>query len=506
MKRKRLLQLVLPISLILVMAVAIPLFSGCMGKPAAAPPEEAAPPAVAPPEEVVPAAPAEALPAGLSIDEINILGHLPDQQIGVEYPIGETINIGFLAALSGPDAGWGLPGITGNSIFIDAVNKTGGLLVGGTRYPMKQYEFDDEAIGSKALQGARQLVLENDVKFISAIGGAPADATHPFLTENGVVYASLISTDITPARKYLIAGGDVTPRIDMLRPLVVKWFLPRPDELGRPLRWAVTSQDDPIGRQTQAWEVGCAVAEGWDVVYDKHFAIETTDFAPIATAMMATNPDAISLNLTWPDFQTLLWEQFYLQGYEGIISQNYITWEPNLTKITPEYAEARMGIDAFPRMDDPWFGEPSWQHSFSNIWNARYGPGGPEDVKRPMTGIDFDHVVTLLPWANWAQHWGMDNPNAGRFPNNDEILTTARALTEFPTLLGPGYMYGKDMWGIDNMISLPINIDRFDKDGYGVGVGDKRIFALIRFEEWYENIAHIVVPVVEEHGQMYYQR
>jgi len=462
LKKERLLRLVLPISLIVTMAVAIPMVSGCApGGPAA--PEAPEPAAPAPEAPEAPAA-AEALPAGLSADEVAILGHLPAQEIGVEYPIGETINIGFLAALSGP-------------------------------------EFDDEATGSKALQGARQLVLENDVKFISAIGGAPADATHPFLTESKVVYASLISTDITPERLYLIGGGDVTPRIDMLRPLVVKWFLPRPDELGRPLRWAVTSQDDPIGRQTQAWEVGCAVAEGWDVVYDKHFAIETTDFAPIATAMMATNPDAISLNLTWPDFQTLLWEQFYLQGYEGIISQNYITWEPNLSKITPEYAEARMGIDAFPRMDDPWFGEPSWQHSFTNLWNARYGPGGPEDVHRPMTGIDFDHVVTLLPWANWAQHWGMENPNAGRFPNNDEILETARALTEFPTLLGPGYMYGKDMWGIDNMISLPININRFDKD-----FGDKRIFALIRFEEWYENIAHIVIPVVEEHGQMYYQR
>ena len=498
MKKKGLLRLALPISLIVAIAVALPLLSGCL--PGRAP--EAPAPAAPAPEAPAPEAPAaaEAMPAGLLPDEVAILGHLPAQEIGVEYPIGETINIGFLAALSGPDAGWGLPGITGNSIFIDALNKTGGLLVGGTRYPFKQYEFDDEATGSKALQGARQLVLENDVKFISAIGGAPADATHPFLTDAGVIYSSLISTDITPDRLYLIGGGDVTPRIDMLRPMVVKWFLPRPDELGRPLRWAVVSQDDPIGRQTQAWEVGCAVAEGWDVVYDKHFAIETTDFAPIATAMMATNPDAISLNLTWPDFQTLLWEQFYLQGYEGNISQNYITWEPNLSKIPPEYAEARMGIDAFPRMDDPWFGEPSWQHSFSNLWNARYGPGGPEDVKRPMTGIDFDHVVNLLPWAAWAQHWGVDNPGAG-FPNNDQILETARALTEFPTLLGPGYMYGESMWGIDNMISLPININRFDKE-----FGDKRIFALIRFEEWYENIAHIVIPVVEEHGQMWYQR
>jgi hypothetical protein len=138
----------------------------------------------------------------------------------------ETINIGFLAALSGPDAGWGLPGITGNQIFIDRVNAQGGLLVGGKRYKLKMYAFDDEATGSKALQGARQLVLEHDVKFISAIGGTPADATHPFLSKKKVFYATLISTDIMPDRPYLIGGGDVTPRIDMLRPWYHKFQNP----------------------------------------------------------------------------------------------------------------------------------------------------------------------------------------------------------------------------------------------------------------------------------------
>ncbi len=131
----------------------------------------------------------------------------------------DVVNVGFLGALSGPDAGWGLPGLTGNQMFIDEVNAEGGLDVCGERTKLNMVTFDDEAIGSKALQGAKQLVLEHDVKFISAIGGNPADAVHPFLTKKKVIYASLISTDIKPDRPYLIAGGDVTPRIDMIRPL-----------------------------------------------------------------------------------------------------------------------------------------------------------------------------------------------------------------------------------------------------------------------------------------------
>ena len=51
-------------------------------------------------------------------------------------PAGEDVNVGFLAALSGPDAGWGLPGITGNQMFIDEVNADGGLLVDGKRHKL----------------------------------------------------------------------------------------------------------------------------------------------------------------------------------------------------------------------------------------------------------------------------------------------------------------------------------------------------------------------------------
>jgi len=488
MKNKGLLRLVVPISLIAAIVVAF--FTGC--QPAAAPPPVT--PGAPPP--VTPGAPA--LP--VTEDELAILGHLINSnEPGVEYPIGETINIGFLCALSGPDAGWGLPGLCGNNIFIDCVNKCGGLLVGGIRYPLKMYEFDDEAIASKALQGARQLVLENDVRFISAIGGNPADAVHPFLTEHKVVYASLISTDIMPTRPYCIAGGDVTPRIDMLRPLVVKTFLPRPEELGRPLRWAATVQDDTLGRTCQAWELGCAVAEGWEIVYDKYFSLETTDFAPVATAMMATNPDAISLDLCYPTFQTLLWEQLYLQGYQGIISLNYIDWEANMQKVPPEYAVQAIGIDSFPLMSDPWWGEPSWNHSFTRLWNARYGPGAPEDVHRHMTGIDFDHVVALIPWARGCQLAGQNTP--GVWPDNDAVLAALRAAESFPTILGPGFMYGEEMWGIDNMISPPVPICKFDPT-----INDKSIFMEIRFERWFETIKHIVIPVVEEHGMMWYQR
>ncbi len=423
---------------------------------------------------------AAAAAAGSSFEVPSLVG---SAAAATPEPIGDPIHIGFLAALSGPDAGWGLPGLTGNQIFIDRVNAEGGLLVGGERRPLKMFAFDDEATGSKALQGAKQLVLENDVRFISAIGGNPADATHPFLSKKKVIYASLISTDIMPDRPYLIAGGDVTPRIDMLRPFYHRFVNP---DLKR---WAVISQDDTIGLTSQAWEVGSALADGWDVVYDVNYAIETTDFAPVVTALLATKPDVVSLNLSYPTFVVQIVEQLYLQGFKGLISANYLDTESILQKVPVEYLEG--AVDSFPLFDDPWWGSPSWQHDFITEWMARYGPGAPEDVHREITGIDWDHVITLKVWAEGVTLAGTVDPDA--------VLETLRAQESIPSILGPSTMAGKEMWGIDNMVSPPIPINE-------VRGGVKRVQAVVRFEGWFAARKEKIIKVVEEKGQMHYQR
>ncbi|MBZ0124357.1 MAG: ABC transporter substrate-binding protein [Roseovarius sp.] len=423
---------------------------------------------------------AAAAAGGAAFEVPSLIG--PAAAQGSE-PTGEPLHIGFLAALTGPDAGWGLPGLTGNQLFIDRVNAEGGLKVGDERRPLKMFAFDDEATGSKALQGAKELVLQNDVKFISAIGGNPADATHPYLTKMKVIYASLISTDIKPDRPYLIAGGDVTPRIDMLRPFYHRFVNPNLH------RWAVISQDDTIGLTSQAWEVGSALSDGWEVVYDEHYAIETTDFAPVVTAMLATNPDVVSLNLSYPTFVVQIIEQLYLQGFKGLISANYLDTESILQKVPPEFLEG--ATDSFPLFDDPWWGSPSWQHNFIADWMARYGPGAPEDVHREITGIDWDHVITLKVWAEGVTLAGTIDP--------DKVLETMRAQESIPSILGPATMRGKDMWGIDNMISPPIPINE-------VRHGTKRVQAQIRFEDWFESRKEDIIKVVEEKGQMHYQR
>lgn len=397
--------------------------------------------------------------------------------------LGETINIGFLAPLSGPAAGWGKPGLTGNQIFIDEINAGGGLLVGSVRYPLKMHTYDDEADGAKASEGARELVETHNVKFISSLGGVSADATHPYLTDKKVIFASLIATDIRPDRPYLLAGGDVTPRIDMLRP----WY--HKNKNPKLKRWAVVSQNDPIGVRCQAWEVAAAVTEGWDVVYDRHFSTDTKDFSKVVADILSTKPDVVSLNLTWQDFAALILEQLYIQGYKGEISGNYMVVEENLKKVPLDYHENI--VDGFPDFNDPFWGIPSIQHEFYDKWITRYGPGASKDVSRKMVAVDWDYVLMLKTWAFGVQLAESFDP--------DKIIHALRDQKSFPTLLGNAMMAGEDMWGIQNMVSPPIPITETRN-------GIKRIQTIKRFEGWFEPRKDNIIKIVKSKGMFWSQQ
>jgi branched-chain amino acid transport system substrate-binding protein len=403
-------------------------------------------------------------------------------------PVGEPIRIGFNAPLSGPVAGWGLPGLTGLKIWAGWINKDGGLLVGETRHPIEIHQFDNENVPSKALQGAKQLVLEKGVKLIADVGGATADAQVPFLMERGVFYAPLITTDINPDRKYVIAGEDVFPRGEMMRALYLRNIFPNLK------RYAVISQEDAASFVGQSWEVGAAKAAGWDIVYDEHFSPESTDFAPVVTAMLATKPDVISLNITWPDFIPAILEQLYQQGFKGPIHANYIEWEAALQKVPVEWAAQIGGYDSYPTLDDPWWGNPSIQATFVKDWQSRFGRGAPESVGAPLTGVDWLYVPIVQVWAHGVQKAGTLDP--------DKVLNAIRSSEKaIPTLEGPALISGEEMWGIKNMMSPPVPVNVFDLD-----CKCKRITSMVRFEPWFDANKDTILGEVKDRGHMWFQR
>ena len=143
--RKKLLTLLIGVSVVVAL-VTVPLMTACA-------PEAVAPEAPEAPQEVAP----------------------------------KVVKIGFLNALTGPCALWGLPGLTGLNIWMDKVNDAGGLKVGDERYLVELIAYDNEDIPSKTLLGAKKLVLEDGVEMIHSSWGASTLAIQPFLTEHKIL-------------------------------------------------------------------------------------------------------------------------------------------------------------------------------------------------------------------------------------------------------------------------------------------------------------------------------
>ena len=81
---------------------------------------------------------------------LAISGALPRLQVGMD----STVNIGFLAPLSGPVESWGLPGLHGCRIWENWLNNAGGVLIGGRRYPIRIHAHDCGYDPQSALEGA----------------------------------------------------------------------------------------------------------------------------------------------------------------------------------------------------------------------------------------------------------------------------------------------------------------------------------------------------------------
>jgi branched-chain amino acid transport system substrate-binding protein len=108
-----------------------------------------------------------------------------------------------------------------------------------------------------------------------------------------------------------------------------------------------------VGR---TWAQIGAECAGLKIVYNKPFALDTIDFAPIVSAMLATKPDLLSWNAAYAQFNEALTEQAYLQGWKGPINVNFCEVPVMLSKVPKEWLEKRIIVSS-PEWSDPGMGE-----------------------------------------------------------------------------------------------------------------------------------------------------
>jgi branched-chain amino acid transport system substrate-binding protein len=377
-----------------------------------------------------------------------------------------VIKIGLNCPLSGASAAWGLPGTEGLEIWMDWTNASPPQ-IGDTKYTFELVKYDNEYVGSKALLGARKLVEQDGVSFILDLGGDTSASMVPYLTEKKMMSFTLIAQDLQPDRPYLYDVTDNFPTYHITDLVYMKKAHPELKTM------AILSQDDTIGIAAAAWAEAGAETLGLNIAYDKSFSVETTDFAPIVTTAIASKPDIINLGACYPEFQALICEQAYLQGWKGLITSACWDFGAILAKVPKEFMEG--AVSNFPYFNDPGLvgkatiapagGKGHTHLEFWDEWKKRFpGHGYSEIVWEYMSACDV--------WV-WAAQ------KAGSIVS-EEVSKTLESSEDVPhTLGGPGDWLGKDFFGIDHLLAPTLPITEIQS-------GEPKIVDWLSVREWLE--------------------
>jgi branched-chain amino acid transport system substrate-binding protein len=201
----------------------------------------------------------------------------------------KTLKVGLITAITGPMSG-------PLKSFYDAagpteqlINNMGGITVNGQKYNIQIVAADDQSTPQGAVTAAIKL-LQEDIKFVSTpITPNTLTACTPTLEEAKVIGGCPSQMDPGPyttanhysfncwATEYL-----VFPTLDYLQknyPNVKRIAYVLPDDPGPNFDLSVLEKEMP--------------KRGLQAVASERFPGNTTDFMPIVTKVMGTNPDAI---------------------------------------------------------------------------------------------------------------------------------------------------------------------------------------------------------------------
>ncbi|UCF90109.1 MAG: ABC transporter substrate-binding protein [Desulfobacterales bacterium] len=339
----------------------------------------------------------------------------------------EVVKIGYNAPLSGPAAAWGLPGLEGVGIWLEEVNGAGGIKAGDKTYQVEIVKFDNEGDAGKALLGARKLILEDKVVAMLMLGGAESAVVQPFVTKEKIITFVLIASDIAKDRPYLMDVTDNFPVYHLLHTEYIGEAYPKAKKA------AILSQDGEIGVAAIAWSEAGFDAAGIEVVYSKPFGMDTTDFAPIVTAALATKPDILSMGASYPEFQALILEQAYTQGWKGIITSACWDFKAITAKVPVEWMQG--AVSGFPDFDDPKLSKT--QNEFYAKWQAKYPDHG-------FSEIVWEYMGGLEVWK-----FGVEKAAS---IESEKVFEALKASESVPHAFGPGVWWGKEVFGVDNLL------------------------------------------------------
>jgi len=394
---------------------------------------------------------------------------------------GDTIKIGFLAPLTGPVAAWGAPGLDGCRIWAERVNAEGGIKLADGNYQVEFVAYDDEYDPAKARTGATKLIREDGVSFVMMLGGDTWPGAQPVAERTGMLFSTLLPSDLSPDTTTLIAPSEVHPIYVVTG---VDWLAQNRPELSTAVMCA---QDDSLGLPSVATYLAAFEAAGIEMQGEPLlFDPSTTDFAPIVTRLLSTNPDIVCLDTCYSDYVHPICEQLFQQGFKGqIISATADFYDQLIAKTSKEFMEGF--IFQFPDFDDPALNADNINFPDANGFYDEYSKRHPGQ----WGAVSWEYAAIMDLWKAAAEKAGTVEPEA--------VLAAMQEDGKGRHAFGEAVWWGEELFGINNALVGDWPVVMIE-DGKAV------IKEFRSIPDWYDKHSDLLIKHMEAYGQMWSQR
>lgn len=394
---------------------------------------------------------------------------------------GGTIKIGFLAPLTGPVAAWGKPGLDGCQIWAERINAAGGIKLGDESFNVEFVAYDNEYDPAKARTGATKLIREDGVSFIMMLGGDTWPGVQPVAEKTGMLFSTLLPSDLSPDTTTLIAPAEVHPIYNVTG---VEWLAENKPDLKTAVMCA---QDDALGLPSVATYLAAFEAAGIEMLDEPLlFDPATTDFAPVVTRLLANDPQIVCLDTCYSDYVHPIAEQLFQQGFKGqIISCTADFYDQMIAKTSKEFMEGF--IFQFPDFDDPAMNADNVNFEDPNGFYAEYNKRHPGE----WGAVSWEYASIMDLWKAGAEKAGSAEPEA--------VLAAMQEGGKGKHAFGDADWWGEELFGISNALVGAWPVVAIE-DGKAV------IKEFRSIPDWYAKHGDLLRKHMSDYGQMWDQR
>lgn len=227
-----------------------------------------------------------------------------------------VLKIGFVGVTSGPAASWGISNQRSMETRAAWLNEEGGYTIGGTTYDIEIVSFDDQKDPKRAIAGMEKMAQAGIHYVVGPNVDDGAAAVRPVAEANGIIYfpyafpKSLYTAPASNAVLGMIANYQSGPAIykHLMENNGVKT-----------VAFIAANESDPLSQRDGG--VAAAEALGLEVVSASViYQVDTTDFTPVLTPVIRTNPDLLVLSGVAPANAPQLIRSARELGFTGLIS------------------------------------------------------------------------------------------------------------------------------------------------------------------------------------------